>query len=68
MTVVKVRDPGRRPGELATFELRDLRRELQRALDILPEGHAGRPAYSERLAAIQAEAEARARAGHPVPP
>lgn len=69
MTNVKVRDPGRRVGTMTTFELRDLRRELEHALAAFPGGHPNQTVYTERLAQVTAEEESRFRSvGVPIVP
>lgn len=57
--VKTVRKPKHAVGELATWELRDYREELERALGALPEHSAEHQVYRSRLTEVIGEQEAR---------
>ena len=64
----KVKTPPWPVGQLATFELRDYRRELEHAIERTPEQTAERETLGQRLAEVLIEEETRAaaRTGGPV--
>lgn len=65
---VRVHDQGHPAGKMTTFELRNLRRELLHALEVLPEGDRQRGCFAERLAQVKAEEAGRQKSGHPILP
>ncbi len=60
---VKVKRPEWPVGQLATFELRDYREELEQALDGLPGESAERDQLQQRLAEVISEQESRLKGG-----
>lgn len=56
---VPVRPPGHPLPELATFELRDYRRDLENALAAIPENGPARRMLQDQLAAVAAEQDSR---------
>jgi hypothetical protein len=64
---VRVHDAGHPVAEMTSYELRDLRRNLEQALDRLPESDPERARLRSRLDAVEAEEDERQRAmGHPI--
>jgi hypothetical protein len=57
--VVIVKKPAHPVAELATFELRDYRGKIEKALTVAPEGSTDAEVLRKRLAEVTAEEESR---------